>query len=92
MKVSDVKLGASLLHVLKQMWEYSTDGLYNFGQFMLCIFGLIWMVIILIMYPIFYPFAKYILLPRAIKRAEKAAEEHINRMFPDKVKTDETNK
>ena len=92
MKVSDVKLGASILHVLGDIWESAIGCITSIGHFIVCLFSLITSISILITYPICYPFAKSILLPRTIKRAEKATEEQIYRMFPDKVKTDETNK
>jgi len=92
MKVSDVKLGASVVHVVGNIGESAIGCITSIGHFIVCLFSLITSISILITYPICYPFAKSILLPRTIKRAEKATEEQIYRMFPDKVKTDETNK
>ena len=84
MKVSNVKLGASIKHALNKTNEYGVDTIENLGQFLLSFIGLMGMVLILVLYPICYPFAKYILLPRAIKRTEKATEEQMNRMYPDR--------
>lgn len=84
MKVSNVKLGASIKHALNKTKEYGVDTIENLGQFLLSFIGLMCMVLILVLYPICYPFAKYILLPRAIKRTEKATEAQMNRMYPDR--------
>lgn len=91
MKVSDVKLGASVVHVVGNIGESAIGCITSIGHFIVCLFSLITSINILITYPIFYPLGKYFLLPRAIKRAEKATEEHMNRMFPDRGKTDATN-
>ena len=92
MKQSDVKFGSSMPCIFRLLKDYAVDSVLNLWQCVLFLIGLICCVVVLLIYPIYYPFGKYILLPRAIKRAEKATEEQMDRMFPDKVKTDETNK
>lgn len=84
MKVSDVKLGYSILCVLKDIGNGIIDSFVNLWNLITSLFSLFISILVLITYPICYPFAKYILLPRAIKRAEKATEEQMNRMFPDR--------
>ena len=92
MKQSDVKLRYSALCVLRDIKIDAMNTVINFWECAKSLFSLVTSIVVLATYSVCYPFGKYVLLPRAIKRAEKATEEHMNRMFPDKVKIDEANK